>query len=114
MTDCGCNRSAAASVTAALALLYSLIGVTGTGVLPVLGTRLALAERRIAALREAAAPLLAVRRFHRRRELAWVEALTGLLPQLRTLAQRPDDRAALTQVMHTLTAVADDVRAAAR
>jgi hypothetical protein len=148
----------AASVTAALALLYSLIGVTGTGVLPLLGTRLiavvvgalcailpptllapirtgavvrkraaeslravrdglperdfALAERRIAALREAAAPLLAIRRFHRRRELAWVEALTGLLPQLRTLAQRPDDRAAFERVTHTLREVADDVRAA--
>jgi hypothetical protein len=148
----------AASVTAALALLYPLIGITGTGVLPLLGTRLiavvvgalcailpatllapirtgavvrkraaeslravrdglperdfALAERRIAALREAAAPLLAVRRFHRRRELAWVEALTGIVPDLQTLAQHSDDRAALTRVTRTLSEVADDVRAA--
>jgi hypothetical protein len=146
----------AASVTAALALLYPLIGVTGTGVLPLLGTRLiavvvgalcailpatllapirtgavlrkrtaeslravrdglperdfTLAERRIAALREAAAPLLAIRRFHRRRELAWVDALTGLLPDLRTLARDPDDRATLTKVVQTLSEVAADVR----
>jgi len=148
----------AASVTAALALLYALIGVTGTAVLPLLGTRLVavvvgalcailpatllapvrtgavlrkctaeslravrdglperdfdLAERRIAALREAAAPLRAIRRFHRRHELAWVETMTGLLPQLRTLAQHPDDQATYKRIMHTLTEVANDLRAA--
>lgn len=150
----------AASVTAALALLYPLLGFTGTGVLPLLGTRLvavvvgalcailpatllapirtgavlrkrtaeslravrdglperdfALAEKRIAALREAAAPLLAIRRFHRRRELAWVDALTGLLPELRILARDPDDRATLNRVVRTLSEVADDLRAASR
>ncbi|WP_432825262.1 FUSC family protein [Dactylosporangium sp. CA-092794] len=148
----------AASVTAALALLYSLLGTGATDALPLLALRLlgvvagalcailpatllapirtgavlrkrtaeALrairdglsagdlgpAERHIAALREAAAPLLAIRRFHRRRELDWVDALTGLRPDLRTLSARPDDRAALGRVRRVLGEVAADVRAA--
>ncbi|WP_426504103.1 FUSC family protein [Dactylosporangium sp. McL0621] len=143
----------AASVTAALALLYSLVGVAGTAALPLLGTRLiavvagalcavlpaalvapvrtgavlrkrtaeclrsisegeyATALRRLAALRESAAPLLAVRRFHDRRELRWVDALGALEPDLRTLAA-DEDPAALSRVRKALGPVADDLRAA--
>ncbi|MGI5242765.1 FUSC family protein [Dactylosporangium sp. CA-139066] len=145
----------AAGVTAALALLYSLLGVSGTAALPLLGARLlavligalcailpatllapirtgavlrkrtaealrsardgdyALAQRQVAALREAAAPLLAIRRLRERRELMWVDALTAALPDLRTLAERPQDPAALRRVRKTLSEVADDLRAAA-
>ncbi|WP_432972805.1 FUSC family protein [Dactylosporangium sp. CA-233914] len=145
----------AASVTAALALLYSLLGMSGTAALPLLGTRLvavvagavcailpaaliapirtgavvrkrtgeclrtirdgdhALALRRLTALREAAAPLYAVRRFHRRRELAWVEALRALEPDLRTLTEHPDDPEAASRVRRALGPVAEDLRAAA-
>lgn len=148
----------AGSVTAALALLYSLLGVGVGGALPLLGARLlavvagalcailpatliapirtgavlrkrtaeslravrdalpegdfAVAERHIAALREAAAPLLAIRRFHRRRELDWVEAMTALLPDLRALSAGGHDEAAAGRVRRTLTRVAAGVRAA--
>jgi hypothetical protein len=144
----------AATVTAALALLYSLIGVAGTAALPLFGTRLlavvagalcailpavfvrpvrtgavlrkrtgeclrsvrdgeyAIALRQLAALREAAAPLLAVRRFHDRRELHWLDALSALEPDLRTLTVR-DDAAALKRVRMALGPIAEDLRAAA-
>ncbi|HTJ40249.1 MAG TPA: FUSC family protein [Dactylosporangium sp.] len=144
----------AAGVTAALALLYSLIGVAGTAALPLFGARLlavcigalcailpamllapirtgavlrkrtaealraardgdyAQAERRVAALREAAAPLLAIRRFRARRELAWVDALTAVVPDLRTLAADPQDAPALRRLRKTLGEVAEDLRAA--
>ncbi|MFB9410113.1 FUSC family protein [Dactylosporangium matsuzakiense] len=145
----------AACMTAALALLYPLVGFASAGTLTLLGTRLlavvigalcailpatliapirtgavlrkrtaeclrsirdgeyAPALRRLAALREAAAPLYAVRRVHARRELQWVDALTALEPHLRTLADDADDPAALKQVRRTLGPVADDLRAAA-
>ncbi|GAA2343558.1 hypothetical protein GCM10010170_028570 [Dactylosporangium salmoneum] len=144
----------AAGVTAALALLYSLLGVSGTEALPLLGTRLlavfvgalcailpatllapirtgavlhkrtaetlrsardgdyALAVRQVGALREAAQPLLAIRRFRERRELAWVDALTGALPDLRALSADPADTVALGRVRTTLKAVGTDLKAA--
>ncbi|MFI5910477.1 FUSC family protein [Dactylosporangium sp. NPDC051541] len=144
----------AASMTAALALLYPLAGFASTGTLTLLGARLvavvigalcailpatliapirtgavlrkrtaeclrtirdgdhALALRRLAALREAAAPLLAVRRFHERRELRWVDALTALEPDLRTLTTTSDDPAALKRVRAALAPVAGDLKAA--
>jgi uncharacterized membrane protein YccC len=144
----------AASVTAALALLYTLLGVGGTAALTLLGDRLlavvvgalcavlpatllapirtgavlrkrtaeslramrsgdhTLAERHIAALREAAAPLRAIRRFHHRPELAWVDALTGLLPDLRTLAGHPDDQVTAARVRRTAAEVAESLREA--
>nr|BFE56794.1 hypothetical protein GCM10020063_013200 [Dactylosporangium thailandense] len=145
----------AASVTAALALLYSLAGVTGTATLPLLAARLlavvagalcavlpaalvapvrtgavlrkrtaeclrairdgehATALRGLAALRESAAPLLAIRRFRPRQELRWVDALSALEPDLRALAAGDEDPAALRRVRKVLAPVAEDLRAAA-
>jgi len=164
----------AAAISAALTLLYSLLGLAGTQALALLGDRLlavaagalcailpamflapirtgavlrkrtaealravraalsasaspdrpprppgqaaaddfALAERRIVALREAAQPLLVIRRCHERPELAWVDALTGLRPDLRILASAPEDRGTRERVGRTLAEVADSLRSA--
>jgi hypothetical protein len=69
------------------------------------------AERDIEALRDAARPLLAIRRFHLRPEVAWVDGLTGALPDLRAL---PTDHGGPKQrLARTTSDIAGSVRAAA-
>ncbi|MET7403201.1 FUSC family protein, partial [Dactylosporangium sp. NPDC005572] len=134
----------AASVTAALALLYQLVGVADPHAL--LAGRLAAvvagalcavlpaallmpvrtgavvrkraaevlraikendsrrAAERIGALREAARPLQAVRRWHERPELVWVDALAAVLPDLRRAEVTDAARHAAAEVGRSLRA----------
>ncbi|WP_238012787.1 FUSC family protein [Dactylosporangium sp. AC04546] len=138
----------AASVTAALALLYQLLGVADPhallagrlaavvagalcAVLPaallvpvrtgavvrkraaealraIKGNDPGLAAERVGALREAAKPLQAVRRWHVRPELAWVDALTAVLPDLRRAEVTDAARHAAAEVGRSLRATGGD------
>jgi hypothetical protein len=69
------------------------------------------AESDIAALRYAAGPLLAIRRFHRRAEVAWVDGLTAALPDLRALAAGQTQTR--QRLAHTTREIAAGVKAAA-
>jgi hypothetical protein len=64
------------------------------------------AERDVAALREAARPLLATRRLRPRPEVVWVDALSAALPDLRALPGVEARR----RLARTVTDIADAVR----
>lgn len=69
------------------------------------------AERDIAALRAAAAPLLVTRRFHRREEVGWVDRLTAARPDLRALSTGQEG--ARQRLARTTREVTAGVKAAA-